>query len=111
MKAINLIWIMPLCIIFGWFLAMNFVSADIDITMDDNTKEAILSLNNTLDKPFGYHLDYLQTELDKCKSFKSEMIGTYNNLSDSFWDLKLNYTLERYKRLKCEENIDWDSVE
>ena len=52
MKAINLIWIIPLCIIFGWFMAINFISPDIDITMDDNAKEAILSLNSTFNSVY-----------------------------------------------------------
>lgn len=86
MKAMNLIWIMPLCIIFGWFLAMNFVNANFDFSMDDNTRIAIESLNETMNNVYeidaynklfecqeklrneSMHRVYLEVHLENCKN-------------------------------------------
>ena len=74
MKAINLIWIVPLCTIFGWFLAINFVETDFDITMDDNTRIAIQSLNGSIGKMSNFeHYDELLECKDKLMEISIEL--------------------------------------
>jgi uncharacterized protein YneF (UPF0154 family) len=48
MNGLWLILIIPITLILGCFIGVSFVDADVDITMDDNTRLAIESLNESV---------------------------------------------------------------
>lgn len=65
MKNPQYLWIIPVCLViigwFGIFWTMNLADIDVNINMDDNTLEAIKSLNGTFPENIGYFYYYNST--------------------------------------------------
>jgi hypothetical protein len=64
MKSINLTWIIPVTLLLGFIVGVSFVDYDFNMTMDDNTRDAIQSLNQSIGSVPNM---IIYTELLECK--------------------------------------------